>query len=375
MIETEQNYSAYLQELNNQLKALDISIRIRHRGNRLYLRATLPPKPGSQKVVHYQQEISLDIPISLGGIRLAKLEALSVWTALELGRFDWQPYLKRRAIKLKSTVDWIKEFQEDYFDRRQRSPKSETTYDKDYRLTFNHLDPSIPLTAESILETVKATRPDSKTRKRFCMALGALARFAGLEVDLRRFKGTYNLKKTKRRNLPEDSLIEQWRDTITNPAWQWAYGVLAVYGLRPHELFHLDLERLSQGETSLRVLEGKTGARVVYPFPLDWWERWRLWEVNSPRITGSTNSFLGNRVNQFFRRNETPFQPYDLRHAWAVRTLGMGLSLTLAAQQMGHSVAIHSDIYHRWISEKAHQEAFENLNLQSTSGKFSQKGG
>jgi integrase len=363
---SEEHYLGYLSELNNQLKSLGIGVRIRQRGNKLYLRATLPPKPGSQKNVQYQQEIALDsIPVNLGGIKLAKLEALSIWTALELGQFDWQPYLKRRAIKLKLTADWVKRFEEDYFNRRQRNPKSETTYDKDYRLTFSHLNPDAPLTELAILEAVKATRPDTKTRKRYCMALGALARFAGLEVDLRRFKGTYNLKKTKRRELPEDSLIEAVREKITNLPWQWVYGMLAVYGLRPHEVFHLDLDRLSRGERSLRVLDGKTGARIIYPFPLDWWERWRLWEVNPPPITGSTNSFLGNRVNQFFRRNGTPFQPYDLRHAFAVRTLKMGLNVTLAAQQMGHSVAIHTDIYHRWISEKTHQEAFENLNLQS----------
>ena len=365
MIEAEEDYSAYLSQLNAQLKALDIGVRIRQKGNKLYLRATLPPKPGSQQITDYQQEISLGIPVSLAGFRLAKAEALSIWLALESGEFNWQPYLKRKAVKLKLTVDWVKEFERDYFDRRERTPKSETTYDKDYRLTFNRLDPDIPLTAEAVLCLVKSTKPDSKTRKRYCMALGALARFAGLEVDLKRFKGTYNLKKTKRRQLPEDSLIEAVREEITNPPWQWLYGMLAVYGLRPHEAFHLDLERLSRGEKSLRVLDGKTGARLVYPFPASWWQDWELWKVNPPPITGSTNSFLGNRVNQFFRRNGTPFQPYDLRHAFAVRTLKMGLNVTLAAQQMGHSVAIHTEIYHRWISEKTHQEAFENLNLQS----------
>ena len=356
-----EDYSSHLQELNSQLKSLGVAIALRHKGQKLYLRATLPPKPGSQKNTHYQQEISLDIPVSLAGIRLAKLEALQVWVALQSGQFDWHPYLKRRAIKLKSVADWVTAFQKDYFDRRERTPKSETTYDKDYRLTFNRLNPDIPLTAEGILDLVKTTRPDSKTRKRYCMALGALARFAGVEVDLRRFKGNYSLAKAKRRELPEDNLIEEWRQKITNPPWQWAYGILAVYGLRPHELFHLDLKRLSQGEEGLRVLEGKTGARLVYPFPLDWWERWELWKVNLPSITANCNSHFGNRVNQFFRRNEIPFHAYDLRHAYAVRTMQMGLNLTLAAQQLGHSVTIHTEIYHRWVSEKVHQEAFEKL--------------
>jgi hypothetical protein len=98
-----------------------------------------------------------------------------------------------------------------------------------------------------ILELVKSIKPDSKSRRRFCMALGALARFAGVEVDLKRFKGNYSLSKTKRRQLPEDAVIQEWRSRFTNPAWQWVYGMLAVYGLRPHEVFHLDLERLASG--------------------------------------------------------------------------------------------------------------------------------
>jgi integrase len=256
----------------------------------------------------------------------------------------------------------VKEFEADYFDRRSRNSKSQTTYDKDYRLTFNRLNQDVPLTSEGILALVKTIKADSRQRKRYCIALGALAKFAGLELDLRRFQGGYNLKKSKRRELPDDALVESWRDNITNLSWQWLYGMLAVYGLRPHEVFNLDLTRLSQGEKGLRVLDGKTGARLVYPFPVIWWEKWRLWEVNLPVITATSNSGYGARVQQFFKRANCPFRPYDLRHVWAVRTLNMGLNLTLASQQMGHSVQIHTDLYHRWISEKTHQEAFESLN-------------
>jgi integrase len=365
--ELEEDYSAYLSQLNHQLKSLGIGVRIRQKGNKLYLRATLPPKPGSRQTADYQQEISLDICANIAGFKLAKLEALTVWMSLESGEFDWQPYLKRRATKQKLVHEWIKEFEADYFDRRERNPKSETTYDKDYRLTFKKLPQDIPLTAEGILELVKSTKADSRNRKRYCIALQALARFAGVDIDLKRFKGTYNLKKTKRRNLPDDDLIEEWREKILNPAWQWVYGMLAVYGLRPHEVFNLDLQRLSQGEKGLRVLDGKTGARLVYPFPLAWWEKWRLWEVNLPVVTGSSNSAYGCRVQQYFKRSRVPFHAYDLRHCFAIRAMKMGLNLSLAAQQSGHSVAIHTDLYHRWISEKTHQEAFEALNSNHSS--------
>jgi hypothetical protein len=152
MTEAEEDYSNYLSQLNAQLKTLDIGVRIRLHGDKLYLRATLPPKPGSRQITDYQQEISLDIRANLAGFKLAKLEALSVWMALESGEFDWRPYLKRRAVKQKLVRDWVKEFEADYFDRRERNPKSETTYDKDYRLTFNRLAPDVPLTSERILD-------------------------------------------------------------------------------------------------------------------------------------------------------------------------------------------------------------------------------
>jgi integrase len=276
-------------------------------------------------------------------------------------QFSWEPYLKVEVVKPKLVADWVREFEADYFNRRQRNPKSETTYEKDYRLTFSHLDPDAALTKELVLEAIALTSPDTRTRVRYCMALGALAKFAGIDVDLKAFRGSYSAAKAQARELPEDSVIEEWRSHLVNPAWQWVYGMLAVYGLRPHEVFHLDLERLRQGEKGLRVLDGKTGARLVFPFPLDWWKEWELWEVELPAVTAGSNSEFGNRVQQYFKRSGCPFRPYDLRHAWAVRTLNLGLDLTLASQQMGHSVGIHTQIYHRWISEKIHEEAFERL--------------
>jgi integrase len=58
-----------------------------------------------------------------------------------------------------------------------------------------------------------------------------------------------------------------------------------------------------------------------------------------------------------FRRYEVPFSPYDLRHAWAVRTILMGLPDTVSARMMGHSVAIHNRTYHRWITRRDQQQA------------------
>ena len=68
---------------------------------------------------------------------------------------------------------------------------------------------------------------------------------------------------------------------------------------------------------------------------------------------------VGRRVAEQFRRYELPFTPYDLRHAWAVRTIHIGLPDTVAARMMGHSVAIHTRTYHHWITRRDQQQAVD----------------
>lgn len=263
--------------------------------------------------------------------------------------------------KLPIVKELVQEFEEDYFTRRERNPKSETTWDKDYRLTFQKLPQDVELNVDDVLALVKSTKPDSKSRKRYCMALGALCKFAGLDIDLKPLTGNYSTKSVNPRSIPSDEEIYRARSLLASDHWQWVYGLIACYGLRPHEVFNLNLEHLQSGDICLEVLDGKTGRRIAYPFPLDWYNDWKLSEVKLPEVTGYSNSDLGSRVQQAFKRAKTPFRAYDLRHAWAIRAMKMGLHQTLAAQQMGHSVAVHTQIYQRWISQSEHQEAYEAI--------------
>jgi integrase len=173
-------------------------------------------------------------------------------------------------------------------------------------------------------------------------AVTALAKFADYEVNFKSLAGTYSPRRVAPRDLPDDQAIAAWFHQLPAGCWQWAYGVLATYGLRNHELFHLDFSKFPV----LLVQEGKTGSRRVYPIYPEWATQWELENVNLPQCTGKTNSDLGNRVTHAFKRLDIPFRPYDLRHAWAVRSLEFGLDVSLAAAQMGHSVQVHTDLYH-----------------------------
>jgi len=349
--------SSLLNQANGRLKAGRIQVSIKQKRNSLCLKATFPPKPQSGKTVPYQQELYPGLRANPAGVKAAERLAREVSVALMNRRFCWEDYVHDRTQPM-LVRDWLPLFEQDYFSKRERNPKTETTWDKDYRLTFLKLPQEEPLTAEAIRKTVLRTEPDTKARKRYTMALGALARLAGIEVNLSGLAGKYNPRRVEPRDIPPDDLILDWYYRIPIPAWQWFYGVIATYGLRPHEAMHLTLS----GPLVAQVPIGtKTGARQVWPFHKHWVEEFSLTQIQRPNITGKNNMELGTRSAQYFKRLGLPFQLYNLRHAWSVRTLELGVPITLAAQQQGHSVKTHSDLYHHWIGADVHQRAFEKI--------------
>lgn len=339
-----------LNQANGRLKAGNIKVSISWRGDSLSLQATLPPRPNSPKQYPHQQRIYLGIPATIDGITQAEKEARRLRAKLDAGAFVWDS----PALREPSVEEWVSQFEKEYFARRQRKPQSLTTWKGDYAKSFNKIQGD-RLTPESIREAVLATKPDSRNRRRAVMALTALAKFAGIEINLQDLSGKYSPRRVNPRNLPSDEQIAEWRERITNSAWQWFFGVVATYGLRPHEAFHIkrfDGHILEIGEDT------KTGSRMIWPYYPEWLEAWKLTEIVMPGVSGTTNSALGDRAAKYFRRNQLPFKLYDLRHCWARRTLQFGLDASLAAQQMGHSLQIHHNIYHCWIGKDIHSRAF-----------------
>ncbi|MEP0980540.1 hypothetical protein [Leptolyngbya sp. FACHB-17] len=138
------------------------------------------------------------------------------------------------------------------------------------------------------------------------------------------------------------------------------------YGLRNHELFYIDLEKLKESPV-LSIVDhedgssAKTGERRVWAVYPEWWDKWQLWNVSRlPQVSGKNNRKLGHRVTAAFRRSGFR-NPYNLRHRWAVRTIEFGLPVELAAQQMGHSYKEHTNTYHYWITDEVHQRAYDLL--------------
>jgi integrase len=348
-------------EANGRLKANNFGVSIEQVGNKLFLRATLPPKPKSSQSKHHQQRISIS-SANAQGVRLAEGEAKKLSIKLESRQFDWADYINLEELKQPQSIgEWVELFEKDYFERRERTFKTETTWKVEYHTVFKMLPHGEPLEVETLKQAILITKPDTRTRKRFCMTLGLLAKFAAIEFDPSNYSGNYSPKSRKPRDLPKDKLISEWFLKIENHKWRWVFGMLATYGLRNHEVFFLDLEQLRDGNKVVTVLDGKTGYRRVWPFHSEWFTEFDLASVKIPEINlDRNNSAIGGTVSQHFRRNqEIPFKVYDLRHCWAIRTLEYGIDISLAAQQMGHSLNVHSTLYHTWITSRIHQQAFD----------------
>ncbi len=360
---------------NQRLKIAQLGLQIERRGLKLSLRGTLPPRPGSHRLRPYQQRISLNIPATTSGLKQAEQEVKVIAAQLIQNSFDWRPYLPIASGKRLHQMDLpqkIEAFQQHFLAQDSSNPASlRTTWEVAYAPYLNKLKTiaqtrsslSLP---EAIYATVETTGANSRSRQICCTALNALAEFLHLELPLalKTYWGKYGASQTQARHLPADPDILAVYEQIPNPAWRFVYGILATYGLRNHEVFFCDYSNLlhSAAEDSIEVLATtKTGSHLVWPFYPEWVDQFNLRQIQLPPVQTDLNQTtlrrIGQQVNCQFHRYKIPFSPYDLRHAWAVRTIHFGLPDTVAARMMGHSVTIHTRTYHRWITQRDQQQA------------------
>jgi integrase len=347
------DFQSRINQANGRLRSAQMGVLIQRLGNKLYLQATLPPRPGADRQDSHQQRIALGKPANPAGLSEAEKAARLISVLVTRGEFSWEPYLKTAKSKPETVSDWVERFAAEY-----QGTVKPVTWASDYQKVFRTL-PDAPLTFELLQQAVMATKANSRTRKRFATALGKLAAFAGLEGDFKGSQGNYSASQVEPRDLPDDRTIVEWFEQLA-PSWQWVYGVMAAFGLRNHEAFYLDIAPLEQGHHWVRVLEGKTGYRVVWAYYPEWVDQFGLRTRTLPNITADTHDGYGRKVSKYLGA-KLPFKPYSLRHCWAIRTVAFGLDPALAAKQMGHSLAVHEQTYQRWIPPDFYDRVFHLL--------------
>ena len=262
---------------------------------------------------------------------------------------------------------------------RSKSPAGMvSTWQSAYKPYLNRLigvshQSTLKLNEELLVKILLSYKENSRSRQQCGIALSALARHLKLELpeNWKQLQSGYGIHESNFRELPSDEEIINSFQLIPNKKWRFVFGLMATYGLRNHEVFFSDLSCLKKnGDKILRVFPNtKTGEHQVWPFHPEWVGLFELDKKSDPSdllpiiktdLKETTLQHIGRRVSEQFRRYKISFTPYDLRHAWAVRTILIGLPNTVAAKMMGHSVSIHTKTYHHWITRRDQQLAVDN---------------
>lgn len=337
-----------LEMANQLLKSLTTtSIRIVDRSGRLSLRISIP----GQK----QKRVALGLKTNIDGIFKALTMAFDVNAQIDNNDFDFICF--SRQIRYKSLNQWIEDLEAYYFSINARSPQSETTWKGEYLKVFKKIKGD-ELTESALLDAIKSTKADSRTRLRICQACQFLADFAGLKCNFEKYKGKYSYKSVNPRLLPSDSEILRWNEKIPMPEWQWFYLMVVTYGLRPCECFQIFPVDRTLG--IIQVEASKTGGKIRESYPLypDWPGKFDLMNFKQPNITFRYPSDISERSGKYFGRQNLPFTCTDLRHCWARRASEVGLDPEIAAESLGHSLIVHQNIYKAWIKAQTYRRRF-----------------
>ena len=373
--------------INDNFATKGSKLKIEKRGSKLNLRGSLPSK--KDKNTLKIQRISLGLNADTEGLEEAKKKLQLIDLQIELNQFSWENWMCKTQVDDKRTsknfLEKIDQFEKDFFDNfknKYLQSSRITTWNSSYKPYFKrlistyyskknkHLD-------DIFFETLQSYKEASRSRKQCGTTLSIFANFIEhqLPPEWKVMSKGYGLKKASYRNLPEDKQIEDLWEKIPNKSWQFVFGLMATYGLRNHEVFFCDLSSLKDnGDKIIRVLPTtKTGEHQVWPFHPKWVDLFNLNYLGEdptllPKINTNlrytTLQSIGKRITGQFKRYKLNIRPYDLRHAWAVRTIFYDLPDTVSARMMGHSVSLHTQTYHHWITKRDQQKAVNNAILK-----------
>lgn len=350
---------------NNRLRGCGVTLEVSGKNHNLYLRGMFPDKPWLGDKVS-QKRIALKMrAASAVVVREAETVARQVALDLTTGAFSWSKlgFLDPRAQSQLLTVgDLINRFEE-----KKRGGLREYTWKYSYENPMATLPRDLPPSEELFVDWILENDPNCSTMRRKYLSIAkSLCKIAGIStLELSEMTREHDSKAINPRLLPTDAEIEATGLNSSLREWRWVYAMLAVYGLRPHELFHMDLSRFPD----VRILAPtKTGERLVPPVYPRWVE---LFGLNGSICLPSgvkwdddTNNWrLGRKIAGGFRRHGLG-KTYNLRHCYARRCLEVGMTSDISAGLMGHSRLVHEQSYRAFI----HSSTYLDVAKRITSG-------
>ena len=267
--------------------------------------------------------------------------------------------------------------------RQQDLAKSKTTFANGYKRILNKVKKlskdTKSIDGDFLVSVVLSYPAKTDSRKRAVRCLTGFADYHNIELPdfFSEYGRGYTASSVEDRDIPSDELILSTYRQIANPELKNAYALMATYGLRPHEVQQLHWDFFNSKRCVRTDKKTKTGERLVFAIPSEWIVKFNIHPgMELPpahfydsflkrRVTPASNRDFGISVTSVWRDDDynIPFNPYDLRHAYALRTISAGLQPAIAAKLMGHSLAIHSSIYHRHMQLSQIERELSKVNL------------
>ncbi|BAY74347.1 hupL element site-specific recombinase XisC [Nostoc linckia NIES-25] len=399
---TELQYQAVFEqklvEANSNLKRDRVKVSIKQTGNSLQLRATLPLKPGDCSLgkEKKQYDLSLGIPANLEGLKTAIEESYELGKLIARHTFEWnEKYLgikSREKQEIKTIGELLDIFAEKYYKNRQQTITSQNTF-ANYISVIKRNFPLTTLATKNNFEEIINSFQGNKKNELIAVTSVFIKTFQlGFTLDVTRDNVT-----PAHREIPDDDkivgsfeLFEKFAlnrkntnisDEIdTWEMWRWVYGMLATFGLRPRELFvqpDINWWISSQNiDHTWKVNKNtKTGYREVIPFVPEWLELFdlqnpkplKILEKKVTKIASVQNiNWMRRDISRWFKKVGIEFQPYDLRHACAIRSHLQGIPIKAAADNLGHTVDEHTKTYQRWFGIENRKKAFGEVISQKS---------
>ena len=325
----------------------------------VYLQATLPCKTEPSK--HKQQQIPTGLKVSNPSTR-ETLQALAfrLDEQLELSTFSWSDWSKDKitAKKGSATRDSIlftelcqgieARFDAYYPDEPKTGAGIYTSKYKPTISLFSKFHGCADL--EVICRVIQDIESPS-SRENFGSIVSVTLDHMGLKWDKQPLfdaKKGYTIAQLTERDIPsDDELLAIWR-SIKDPRWKWVHGMSMAFGTRPSELLSVEFE-----DDVINVMTYKAKIpylREAWALPDEWVEELNLREIYKPTCHRLN---VARQYSDYMDRNKLKHWPlYNLRHAYAIRSLVQGIEISTASRLMGHTESTHKKHYHLWINKK-----------------------
>lgn len=319
---------------------------------RLYLLAKVPRRDGAPGLA--QTRIALRLDDTAVNRRTAAKQLQTLERQLEQGAFDWSYWQDEQE----QGITWREAISRLHRARVILGRTSETTWEINYMGRLRQLPPGSACTTASMATALERYDRGTCSYKELFYLLRHLSQLVAVpfpEVQLPTYREAAPVA------VPTDEQIVSWVEGA-GPA-SWYFGMMATYGLRPHEIEGAELVE----KDYCQVQEGtKTGFRTVVPLPREWVERFRLRDRRlRPTLQGAAHArpdMVAKWLSKELAKLDLPWRPYALRHAYAGRLWregGSRLDIYTAARLMGHTAGQHSKTYRAHIQPHAVAEAAE----------------